>query len=143
MTRAPVTCTDVEPELVAYHFGLLEDDARTVVEEHLVSCGACLRAFIELKRAVETGAADGPLPSNAARARLRRAVATELGVATEAGAHDKSAMAAAKRRWWERPVAFAVAASLVLVAGRTTHALTSGPASPPYAMSEGRYNHAP
>lgn len=123
-----MTCEKVEPELVAYHFGLLEGAARAEVEAHLVSCPECVRAFVETKRAIET-AEEAPRASSSARARLRGAVAAELGLAPPA---------AAKRRWWERPVAFAVAASVVLFASATTHAITSGPATPPYALSEHR-----
>jgi anti-sigma factor RsiW len=115
-----MTCTQVEPELVAYHFGLVEGDARTAIEEHLASCGACLRAFMDIKRAIETSE-DAPAPSQTSRARLRRAVANEV--------------APPGRRRWELPVAFAAAAALVFVARATTHGLTSAPATPPYGMS--------
>jgi anti-sigma factor RsiW len=125
-----MTCAQIEPELVAYHFGLVSDDTRELVEVHLASCSACLRAFLELKRAIETNQGDPP-PSKAARARLRSAVAAELGVRTPAEVESR-------RRWWERPLAVAIAASVVLVAGATTRALTSGPGSPPYALSQGR-----
>jgi anti-sigma factor RsiW len=115
-----MTCNQVEPELVAYHFGLVDGDARTAIEEHLASCGACLRAFLEIKRAVETSE-DAPAPSQTSRAKLRRAVQNEV---------------APPRRRWELPVAFAAAAALVFVARATTHGLTSAPATPPYGMSE-------
>jgi anti-sigma factor RsiW len=117
-----MTCRETERELVAYHFSLAPDDARRRVESHLVACPACVRAFVELKRAIETSA-DVPAPSRPARARLRRAVADELGLT--------------ERRWlwWERPLAVAVAASAVLVAGAATRALTSAPGAPPHALS--------
>ena len=125
-----MTCEKIEPELVGYHFGLLPDDLRVVVETHLVSCSTCLRAFIETKRAIEMGE-NGPLPSEARRARLRLAVAAELGVPIAAPAGTT--------RWrWERPLAFAIAASFVLLANRATRAMTSGPGSPPHAISESR-----
>ena len=120
-----MTCTEVEPELVAFHFGLVEGEPRAAIEAHLASCRACLQAFLEIKRAVET-AQDAPAPSQASRARLRRAVASELLPAARAPG----------RRWWEVPVAFAAAATLVLGARATTHGLTSGPGSPPYGMAE-------
>ena len=116
-----MTCKKVEPELVAYHFGLVEGELRTEIETHLASCGACLREFLDLKRAIETSQ-DAPAPSETSRARLRRAVANEI--------------APPRRGRWELPVAFAAAAALVLVARATTHGLTSAPASPPYGMSE-------
>lgn len=118
-----MTCTQVEPQLVAYHFGLVEVEARAELEAHLVACGACLRVFLDLKRAIETGE-DEPAPSPAARARLRRAVESEV--------------APPRKRRWELPLALAAAATLLLVARATTHGLTSGPGMPPYAMSAGR-----
>jgi hypothetical protein len=125
-----MTCEKVEPELVAYHFGLVSDDVRALVEGHLLSCGECLRAFVDIKRSIETGE-EGPVPGEAARARLRRAVADELRIAG-------APMGRARPRRWESPVAFAIAASVVLLAGMTTRAITAGPGSPPYAISEGR-----
>ena len=112
-------CEEIEADLVGYHFGTLDEDARRALEEHLCGCGACVRAFVETKRAIETSE-DAPAPSETARARLRRAVATELGVAP--------------RTWWERPLAIALAASVVLIAGATMHALTSGDGRAPYAL---------
>ncbi len=117
-----MNCESIEPELVSYHFGLLEGDAREAVEKHLTVCPACVRAFVGLKRAIEVGEAEAARPSNAARARLRRAVAREVNPT-------------APRKWWERPVAFAVAASVVLAAGATTRAITSGPGAPPYSVA--------
>jgi hypothetical protein len=152
-----MTCDNVEPELVAYHFGLLEGDARDAVEGHLVGCAACLRAFVTIKRAIETGASEpsagepgdsdlatATAPSAAARSRLRRAVARELNVPASDDA-DASASAGprASRRWWERPVAFAVAASFVLLANQATRALMSRPGAPPYALSEQPSGRAP
>jgi len=117
-------CSEVAPELTAYHFGVVSDAARRDVEGHLLECPACLRAFLDLKRAVETGEG-GPLPSASARHRLRRAVAAELGVGAPALA------------WWERPLAFAFAGSAVLGAMMMMHVVTSGPGAPPYALSSG------
>lgn len=120
-----MSCTETEPELVAYHFGTLDDGTRARVEDHLVGCASCVRAFVELKRAIEFEPLDaGAVPSKSARARLRRAVANELGIDTP-------------RRWWERPIAFALAASVVLAAGAATRVITSGPGSPPNGLSAG------
>ncbi len=116
-----MTCEAVLPELVSYHFGLLESGERTQVEGHLATCPSCVAAFIDLKRAIETADA-APAPSETARARLRRAVQAEL--------------APAPRRSWEMPVTFAAAAVLVLVASAATRAVTSGPGAPPYALHE-------
>jgi anti-sigma factor RsiW len=118
-----MTCEEIDPELVGYHFAELEPEARAAVEAHLVGCPSCTRSFVDLKRAIELqeGAAR---PSDAARARLRRAVVAEL-----AGPRG------APRRWWERPLAVAVAASLVLAASASTRLLTARPGRPPLALA--------
>jgi len=117
-----MTCGRIEPELVGYHFDALDEGTRGWVEEHLVGCPACVRAFVALKRAIETSE-DVVGPSPDARARVRRAVARQLGAEP------------ARWAWWERPAALAIAASVVLVAGATTHALTTSAGTPPYALS--------
>jgi anti-sigma factor RsiW len=118
------TCDRIEPELAAYHFNVVDDDVREQIEAHLVECPACVRAFVALKRSIETSS-DVPSPSKGVRPKLRDAVARELGLRE------------AKWSWWERPLAIALAASVVLAAGMTTHALTSAPASPPYGVAQG------
>jgi anti-sigma factor RsiW len=118
-----MTCETIEPQLVAYHFAALEDAERASVEGHLVGCAACVRAFVEVKRAIETAEA-APRPSDAARARLRRAVARELGVDVP------------RRSWWERPLAFALAACMVLAAGATTRAVVTRAGGPPLALTD-------
>lgn len=111
----------VERELATYHFGLMTGEERRAIEAHLLECSECLRSFFELKRGIETAEGE-PAPSARSRARLRRAVAAELGVERP-------------RAWWERPLALAVAAAVVLAAGPATRALTSGPGAPPHALS--------
>jgi anti-sigma factor RsiW len=111
----------VESELAGYQLGALDEEARGRVEAHLVECAECVRAFVEIKRAIETSEA-APAPSDAARARLRRAAKREMGIG--------------ERTWWERPVAIALAASVVLVASATMHALTTTDGSPPYALQK-------
>ena len=91
-------CELIQPELVTFYFGDVEETARARVETHLRGCRSCLDAYLALKRSVE--AAD-LRPSDEARARLRDAVARELSAA------EPTAWL-----WWERPlaVAFATAA---------------------------------
>jgi len=141
-----MTCDEIERELVGYHFATLEDapsDSRRPassgsvdrrrVEEHLVSCAACVRAFVEIKRAIETSE-EAPAPSPAARAKLRHAVARELDGAAADGKSPTTKRADVRRTWWERPLAIALAASVVLVSGAAMHALTQTSGSPPYAL---------
>jgi anti-sigma factor RsiW len=112
-------------DLVAYHFNVLHGDDRRRVERHLVECAACIGSFIEVKRGIEEGE-DAPGPSKGARAAIRRAVAVELGIREN------------RSSWWERPVALAVAASVVVGASLTTHALASVAGVPPHAMAQNR-----
>ena len=57
-------------DLVGYHFATIEDDDRAKVDEHLVGCTTCLRAYLALKHKVE----DAERPSDKTRQRLRVAV---------------------------------------------------------------------
>lgn len=108
-----MSCDTVKPELVAYHFGTIDPEARRTVEEHLPGCGNCLREFIALKRDMETGEEE-PRPSRAARERLRLAVARELHVRA-------SAPARSIWRWWERPLALGGALAVLMGAVFVTY----------------------
>ncbi len=119
-----MSCERIQPELIAYHFGVIEDAARRDVEEHLTGCAACLRSFLALKRDIET-AESGPRPSPAVRERLRASAARELGLAEPR-----------RWSWWERPLAFGFAAVVVLVAMLAVGQLASGPATPPHGMAD-------
>jgi len=115
-----MTCDELRSELIPYHFGEVPDETRRSLEAHLPGCAACVTELLSLKRAFET-AEDEPRPSDLARARLRAAVAAEIG--------------AAPRRWWERPVAFTFAASAVLAAFMAMRTVTGGPGTPPLAAT--------
>lgn len=98
-----MTCDDVKVDLMAWQLGELHGDARATLEAHVLECASCVKAFVEVKRAVEL-AEDGPAPSTSARVTLRAAVRDEFFAAA----------------WWERPVAFffasvSVVAAVVLV----------------------------
>jgi anti-sigma factor RsiW len=112
-------CGVIERDLVSYHFGVIEDDARRAIEAHLVGCAACLRDFLTLKREIETADAR---PSRAAQARLRRAVAQEIGAT-----HPRLA-----RSWWERPLALGLAGVTLVGAIFAVHLLASTPGSAPH-----------
>ena len=95
-----MTCDESKDQLAAFHFGELELHKRTQLEEHVTTCLHCVRELIELKRDVEL-CEGGPRPSGEARRDLREAVAAELGL---------------RWNWWERPVAFFLAATSVVLA---------------------------
>ena len=117
-----MNCHRIQPELVAYHFGVVSDETRSDVEGHLLRCPECLESFLALKREIET-AESGPCPSPAARERLRRAVTQELGQPRREWA------------WWERPLAFGLASAAVVAATFVMRALTSGQGSMPHALA--------
>jgi anti-sigma factor RsiW len=116
-----MSCNEIRPGLIAYHFNVAAPEERAAIEAHLPACRACIAELIALKRAIELGE-DGPRPSTAARDRLRQAVAGALR-----GPEPR-------RRWWDRPVAFAFAGSAVLAAMFAMHVLTSGPGEAPGAV---------
>jgi anti-sigma factor RsiW len=121
-----MSCAAIEPVLVAYHFGIVSDEERDRLEEHLGACPSCLHGFFALKRDLETAASE-PRPSPAARARLRRAVAVELGLAPAGRAWS----------WWERPFAFGFAAAAVVAAVVALRVLATGPGTRPYSLAVG------
>ena len=118
-----MTCETVEPELVAYHFGTCALEARQGVEDHLLGCSNCLRVFLTVKRDIETGEAD-PLPSEAARERLRLAVRQHLRAPVR------------EWRWWEKPFAFSFAGITVAAAVLAVYVVSVGPGSAPRALGD-------
>jgi len=132
-------CELIRAALVAYHFGSVEEAARDRIEAHLLACPDCLKAFLALKREIETAEA-GPRPSEEARRRLRLAVARELAARSpERTGAAAAAAAAAVGAWWRRPLAFGFAAAacaaaliaVVSVRGQLHHiaGLTAGNAA--------------
>ncbi len=124
-----MSCERVRPELPGYQFNTLDDEARALVEDHLLACPRCVADFVAVKRAIET-AAHAPRPSDLARARLRRAMA--------------AAMSRPERRgWWERPLALGVAAASVLLALGAVQALGRTPGAAPHTPAAAPPTAAP
>jgi anti-sigma factor RsiW len=119
-----MNCEPIRTELTGFHFNTLDADTRLAVEAHLPTCRACLDEFLALKRAVEV-TDDAPMPSPASRARLRRAVADEL----------RGPRPAPTWSWWERPLAFGLAAACVTLALGALHAVSSGPGARPRSVA--------
>lgn len=99
-----MSCETIRRELIGFHFGELEATARAEVERHLVTCPACLGEFLSVKRDVELAGEVEERPSSSARSKLRAAVATELGLGPRT------------KLWWERPLAYGLAAAALVVA---------------------------
>jgi anti-sigma factor RsiW len=117
-----VDCEMTQSELVAYLFGVVDESARTGVEQHLLGCSSCLREFIELKRAAEMADA---APSPGARERLRRAVTDEV----------KSRAPRSSWSWWEKPLAVALAGLMVMMAMMFVRRIAASPGSPPRTLA--------
>ena len=113
-----MTHDECQAELTAFQLGMVDDATRDALERHLPECPDCVRSFLRLKRAVETAELE-PAPSDAARLRLRAAVAQELSPPERSW------------RWWERPLAFALAGASVTAALAFVQALSLRPGLPP------------
>jgi anti-sigma factor RsiW len=113
---------------VGFHFGVLDATARATVEQHLVTCPACLGEFLSVKRDVELSALTPERPRASARMALRRAVAQELGLVA----------APTVQPWWQRPLAFGLAAAAVLVAMVTVQAVATSAPTAPVGVQRGR-----
>jgi anti-sigma factor RsiW len=115
-------CEELSAELLAYHFGLVSPEEREAIEQHLLSCPACCRAFVLVKRSVEV-APSAPLPSASARQRLRGAVAEQI------------ARKSARSSWWERSLSVGFAALAVVVAMLTTRAIATSEPHGPHGLA--------
>lgn len=120
-----MSCSRIEPELVAYHFGVLERSTRGEVESHLAACPTCLASFFALKRDIEESVDSDERPSELARARIRASVAAEVA---------KRQPHRARRRW-EAPLAYAVASAAVVAAFLTTGTLAMGEGARPRSLT--------
>jgi predicted anti-sigma-YlaC factor YlaD len=102
-------CEVIQPELVSFYFADVDENARARVETHLRECRSCLDGYLSVKRSIEAAELK---PSEAARVRLRDAVAQELAAAEPAA-----------WLWWERPLAAAFAAAAVALTSITVSQL--------------------
>jgi anti-sigma factor RsiW len=117
-------CGLIEGELLPYTLGTSSEEDRERIDEHLVSCTSCLRAYLRLKHHVERGAARGAQPSDETRQRIRDDVAAIV----------RPRGAARVRHWLRRPIplyqGLAVAAVAAGIAVGLPQAIASiGPAS--------------
>ena len=124
MKEQSMTCESASAELVAYHFGTIAAAERTALEQHVLGCASCLRAYVELKRDIELSE-DAPAPSEAVRQRVRGAIARALQPEPSRRAW----------RWWERPMAFGLAGAAVIAAMVATQAVSTGPGAAPRTLA--------
>jgi anti-sigma factor RsiW len=121
-----MTCEAIRGELVGFHFGVLEEPNRAQVERHLATCPACLGEFLAVKRDVEFSAVVEERPRAQVKSKLRSAVAQELG------------LVAGPPAWWQRPLAFGLAAAAVIVAMVSVQAVATSTPSAPVSVSRPR-----
>jgi len=114
-------CALISEQLIGYHFATCDEQERTLVEQHLLACNDCLRAYLALKRDIERGAARGERPSDATRQRLRERVAAAFPPPqpsrAAAPAASSSAVVARARLWSVRIPLYQGLAAALLAAG--------------------------
>jgi len=127
-------CAVIQIELAPYHLGVCDDETRARIDAHLLECTDCLRAYLAIKRHIERG--DRARPSDAAKAKLRAAVASEF----------RPTIAARAARALRRPVplyqSFAAAAVIVLVVSALAPILARPNAPAPVTASGERVDTA-
>jgi len=121
-----MTCASIRNELVGFHFGVIEEAPRVEVERHLATCSACLTEFLALKRDVELAASTEERPRAQVKSKLRAAVAQELG------------LVAGPQAWWQRPLAFGLAAAAVSVAMVSVEAVATSEVTAPVGVTATR-----
>ena len=65
-------CSRIDEALIGYVFGAVDDAERDAVDAHLLACERCLKAFLALKRHIESGEGVASKPPPSAKERLRR-----------------------------------------------------------------------
>lgn len=123
-----MTCASIRSELVGFHFGVIDEAPRTEVERHLATCPACLSEFLSLKRDVELSASAEERPRAQVKSKLRAAVAQELG------------LVAGPPVWWQRPLAFGLAAAAVIVAMVSVEAVATSAVTAPVGVTAAQRN---
>lgn len=114
-----MSCNSLRPALLMFDVGALSPEEHESVDVHLRTCSACVAAYLDHKKLVTPA---DERPSAALRARLRSAVAVELG------------LVAPPRPWWHRAVVVGLAAAAVLVAMVSVNAVATGDVSPPVGL---------
>jgi anti-sigma factor RsiW len=112
-------CRLTKSELFPYTLGTSSEEERQRIDEHLVACTDCLRAYLRLKNQVERGAALGARPSDETRRRIRADV---VAIVRPAGI-------ARVRQWLRRPIPLYQGLAVAAVAAGVAIALPQAMAS--------------
>lgn len=100
-------CAEIESSLIDYHFALGPSAQLDAVHAHLRRCSDCAQKYLDLKHAVDSGAALDVAPSPQRRARLR----------AEVGAMFQPSRLQRARQWLARPVPRYQAAAAAAMVG--------------------------
>ena len=71
-------CARVDEELIGFQLAALDGATRAAVETHLTGCARCVSSFLALKRAIDAGDDAAAMPSQLARARIRKEAERQL-----------------------------------------------------------------
>lgn len=125
-------CRLIQGELIAYHFATTREEERERIDEHLLGCTTCLRAYLRLKRHIERGATLGDRPASAVKQRLR----ADVEAAFRPSGRERV------RRWLRRPIplyqGIAAAAVALLLAGAGPLLADALSAKPPASATNER-----
>ena len=116
-------CASIRSELVGFHFGVIDEAPRSEVERHLTTCPECLAEFLSLKRDVELASSSAERPRAQVKSKLRAAIAQELG------------LLAGPPAWWQRLLAFGLAAAAVIVAMVSVEAVATSAVTAPVGVA--------
>jgi predicted anti-sigma-YlaC factor YlaD len=118
-------CRLIQGELLPYTLGTASEEENERIDEHLVTCTSCLRAYLRLKHHVARGGALDARPSEETRRRIRADVAAIV----------RPSGAARVRQWLRRPIPLyqglavaAVAAGIAIGGPQVMEALARRPA---------------
>jgi anti-sigma factor RsiW len=118
-----MTCAAIRSELLSFHFGIIGETPREEVERHLMRCPDCVGEFLALKRDVELSTSTQEHPNGEVKSKVRAAVAKELG------------LVATLPLWWQRPLAFALAATAIVVAMVSVETVATSKATAPLGIA--------
>jgi anti-sigma factor RsiW len=124
-----VICEHTQSSLIGFQFNTLSPGGRHDVEAHLLECRACLKEFLDIKRAIEEPD-DALMPSLDSRARLRSAVIDEVREVRE---EDEPSPPLS---WWKRPLALGLAAVSVTLALNAVHGISRSSGAMPRTLAE-------
>ena len=113
-------CRLIQGELIAYYFATTSEEQRGVVDEHLVACTSCLRAYLRMKHEIEHRHGDSAMKSGDQARGEKPSAATKRRLRADVEAAFRPKTSDRVRLWLRRPIplyqGIAAAAVAVLLA---------------------------